>query len=226
MRRWIRLAAALYPSDWRERYGVEFQALLEDVDLGWPEFADVMWGALKMQMSTTTSYLKIAGATAVAGAIVAAAASFGVPRQYVSEAVVSMTGRAAHDAVSDSSNLVPDNAAAYQFGQITSEILSRFSLVEIIVDPSLDLYRDERMRLPLEDVVLQMRRDIRISPSSVPPPGCGVILEPPAGIAPFRPSDSHSFFASCTFFSARISFAYRDKQKAQGSGPTAGDSAY
>ena len=34
MRRWILLAANLYPRAWRVRYGEEFQALLEDVDPG------------------------------------------------------------------------------------------------------------------------------------------------------------------------------------------------
>jgi hypothetical protein len=64
MRRWIRLAAALYPRRWRERYSAEFQALIEDVNPGWREFTDVMLGALKMQMSTATTYLKIAGVAA------------------------------------------------------------------------------------------------------------------------------------------------------------------
>jgi hypothetical protein len=217
MKRWIRMAAALYPRVWRERYGEEFQTLLEDVDPGWLEFTDVMWGALKMQMSTATSYLKIAGATAAAGAMVAAAASFGVPRQYVSEAVVQMTSQP--DVPGSPNQHALDNSAAYQFGQITSGILGSSSLAEIIWDPSLDLYREERQRLPMEAVILQMQRDTHISPSPMPPAGGCIgpplVAQPLTGVEPFRPSNWESVFTSCAAFSARISFAYPDREKAQ-----------
>ena len=63
--------------------------------------------------------------------------------------------------------------------------------MEIIQEPSLDLYKEERQRVPMEDVILQMKRAIRISPSAVLPPGGG----PP--------------------LTARIAFTYRDKEKAQ-----------
>jgi uncharacterized protein involved in exopolysaccharide biosynthesis len=84
-----------------------------------------------------------------------------------------------------------DNAAADQFHQLATEILSRNSLVEIIQEPSLDLYREERQRMPMEDVILRMRREIRISP------------------VPMLPSDSGPPLT------ARISFAYPDQEKAQ-----------
>ena len=48
MSRWIELAAKFYPAKWRERYGTEFQALLEDLNPGWREFLNVLGGALKM----------------------------------------------------------------------------------------------------------------------------------------------------------------------------------
>jgi len=216
MRRWIRLAASLYPQGWRERYGEEFEALLEDVDLGWREFADVLWEAFKMQMSTATSYLKIACAMAVAGAIVATVASFGVPRQYVSEAVFQMTSP---QAVPGSPNpRALDSSATFQLGQVTTKVLSRYSLAEIIQEPSLDLYPEERQRLPLEQVILHMRRDIHISPSTMPPGGCVgplMVMQAPTAAAPLPRSNWDSTFASCDFFSARISFAYPGKVKAQ-----------
>jgi hypothetical protein len=192
MRRWIRLAAALYPRGWRDRYGEEFQALLEDATPGWREFTDVMWGALQMQMSTASTYLKIAGATAVLSAVLAVAASFGVPRQYVSEAVVQMTPKpAAQAARSAPPKEALDNAAVNQFHQLATEILSRNSLVEIIQKPSLDLYKQERQRMPIEEVILRMRQDIRISPVPTPPSSGGPLL------------------------TAWISFAYGDREKAQ-----------
>ena len=73
MKRSIQLAANLYPHPWRERYSVEFDALLEDINPGWREFADILRGALTMQMTNATTYLKLAGGLAVAGAIVAIA---------------------------------------------------------------------------------------------------------------------------------------------------------
>lgn len=159
-----------------------------------------MLGALKVQMSTAIVYLRIAGVAALAGAILGTAASFGVPRRYVSSAVVRMTPRQARHPVQDPPNPVPetsnnaalDNSAAYQLGQVTSEILSRSSLADIILQPSLDLYREERARMPLEDVIIQMQRDLQISPATVFPL-CG-------GGPPLT---------------ARISFAYRDREKAQ-----------
>jgi hypothetical protein len=91
MRRWIWRAANLYPHPWRERYSVEFDALLEDINPGWREFADILRGALTMQMTNATTYLKLAGGLAVAGAIVATALSFTAPGRYVSSAAVQMT---------------------------------------------------------------------------------------------------------------------------------------
>src|SRR5580692_8023162 len=90
MRRWLRLAAGLYPWSWRERYGAEFQALLEDVNPDWREFTDVLRGALTMQMTNATTYLKLVGGLAVAGAVVATAVSFSFPRIYQSTAVMRM----------------------------------------------------------------------------------------------------------------------------------------
>jgi hypothetical protein len=78
MRRWILLAANLYPRAWRERYGEEFQALLEDVNPGWRELADVMGGALKMQITHGITPLKTIAALAVAGMIAEAGLALGL----------------------------------------------------------------------------------------------------------------------------------------------------
>src|SRR5687768_13915943 len=52
MKRLIEWAARLYPRAWRERYGEEFRALIEDVRPGWRELWDVLRGACGMQMRT------------------------------------------------------------------------------------------------------------------------------------------------------------------------------
>ena len=46
--------------------------------------------------------------------------------------------------------------------QMQQEILSRTGLEEIIRKPALNLYKKERSRLPMEDVVLGMRKKISI----------------------------------------------------------------
>ena len=46
---------------------------------------------------------------------------------------------------------------AERLNQMQQEILSRTSLQELIQRPSLDLYKRERQRLPLEDIIQDMR---------------------------------------------------------------------
>ena len=99
-----------------------------------------------MQLLTVPSW-KLAALTAAAGAIVAGTISFALPGRYVSTAVL--------------------RASATQLvAQQTQEVLSRSSLAELIQRPSLNLYRRERYRMPMEDIIEQMRtRDIRVQQS-------------------------------------------------------------
>jgi hypothetical protein len=50
MSRVIRLAAKLYPAPWRDRYGPEFEALLDDAGITGRIAFDVLAGAIQMQM--------------------------------------------------------------------------------------------------------------------------------------------------------------------------------
>jgi LPS O-antigen subunit length determinant protein (WzzB/FepE family) len=135
----VRLATRLYPSAWRKRYGNEFQALLEDVNPGWRELFDVFGGAIKMQLTTGATYMKLGAGFALAGLLIATIASFVVPKEYVSTAVLRVTN-------------VDDLAKA------ETKVLSRTSLSQIIQDPALQLYPSERSEQPLEDVIEFMRR--------------------------------------------------------------------
>ena len=188
MKRWIALAVALYPRSWRGQYGEEFGALLDDVKPGWRVLGNVLGGAIKMQLTTGTNWLRVVAATAAAGAIVAVVMSFAVAPHYVSSAVMSVAPQA--DPLRPLSPQALQQRAADRFAEMEMEILSRNSLAGIIQKPSLNLYRRERRRIPMGDVVEQMRRNIRIEARS----------SPDGGVMPI-------------VFS--VSFAYPDQVKAQ-----------
>ncbi len=164
MKRWIRLAAVLYPRSWREEYGTEFSALLDDVRPRWRVFANVLGGAIRMQISRGTNWLKLAVAMAAAGAIVALGTSFAIAPRYVSSAVIAITPQP--DPLRPVSAETLRQRTAEQFAQTEGEILSRTSLAATVLE--LDLYEKERQRTPLEDVLERMRANIRIQarPSS------------------------------------------------------------
>lgn len=175
MRRWIASAAALYPWGWRKRYGEEFDALLEDLNPGWREFADVLRGALQMQMTNATTYLKLIGGLALAGAIVATAVSFRVPRIYESTAVIRITE--ARNPQGGSQDGLQEQVSR-QLNQSEQEILSRTNLERLITRSDLDLYKQDRLRDPMEDIVQRMRdQSIRIrTPSAGPDSGLALAI--------------------------------------------------
>jgi uncharacterized protein involved in exopolysaccharide biosynthesis len=139
MRQLIRWTARLYPAPWRERYGEELDALVEDIQPQWGDLFNVMLGALRMQMTTWNS-LKLVAAAALAGALVAGVFAFRTPDRYVSTAVM---------------RIAP--AGMDRVAELQRQILSRKILGEIITRPSLDLYPEDRKKMPLEDVVANMR---------------------------------------------------------------------
>ncbi len=144
MRNLIRFAAWLYPRRWRERYGVEFDALLEDVRPGWREFASVLKGALGMQI---THFGAMAACFAVAGAIVAGLVSWRMPNQYISTATV---------------NFSPAEAMKEEIPALVVRSTSRSSLVAILKKHN--LYDRELTEKPLEELIERMRLRIRIHP--------------------------------------------------------------
>ncbi len=148
MKRLIRFVAGLYPRSWQERYGAEFAALLEDVNPDWRTSLDILKSALEMQMKTS-NFGKILLAAGIAGAFVAAGVSFAIPKQYASQTVLKV---AAKEDRSDT------GAAVLSLAQQT---LSQNSLLSVI---NLErLYRQERARMPIGDVLDTMRKSIRIT---------------------------------------------------------------
>src|SRR5258708_2089244 len=76
------------------------------------------------------------------------------PDTFVSQAVMRITPQQI------SASLVPmvvNMQMQQRLQQMQQEILSRSSLSELIQRPSLDLYRKERARYPMEDIIQDMR---------------------------------------------------------------------
>jgi len=130
---------------------------------------------------------------AFAGLVVAVVVAFLWPDTYVSTAVMRIVPQQVPD------RLVPamgSSQMAERLQQMETDILSRGSLAEIIQKPSLDLYKKDRQRLPLEDVVQEMKnKHISIAPINDP---------------------SATSLAGGRFTSAfQIKFSYIDRYKAQ-----------
>lgn len=124
------------------------------------------------------------------GLVLAVVVAFLWPDTFVSTAVMRITPQQVPE------RLVPSNISTQMAERLTAmqqEILSRTSLQELIQRPSLDLYKKDRLRKPMEDVIEQMRKGIRI-----------VLMEGAVNQPQQR-------FASAF----QISFAYPDKYKAQ-----------
>jgi hypothetical protein len=157
MKRFLKFLARLYPSDWRKRYGVEYEALLDEGTPRARDVFDVLWQALKLQV-TSWSFVKIVLPSAIGGALVAAAISLAVPPQYVSQAVILVT---AGDGVrGPKGNTVAPGAADASLRDLKGPFLNDASLAPII--QKLDLYPRERARMSQGDVINQMRRDVDI----------------------------------------------------------------
>jgi hypothetical protein len=172
MRQWIALAGRLYPRVWRERYGEEFDALLEDAPADWRQLRNVTRGALRMQLTRGGSYLKVAGGLALAGAILALAASYRVPARSVSSATLRLTPIPAAD-----QTVTPEvlrREADDRIEELKARAVLLPSLLEIAGKPELDLYRTRREKGADEEVARQIRRDLRIE--TVDAPGQGIAL--------------------------------------------------
>ena len=164
MKTLLRCAAALYPSNWRARYGAELDALIEDAGGGWREFVDVCKGAIKMQI-VTGGVWRFAGVCGLAGLLIAGVAAWRTPGQYQSVAVLRMAPAPAEERLE-------------KLTRAEQTILSRRSLATVI--QKYKLYQEERKHTPLEDVVQNLRnRRIQIrmlgTPNSQAPSGAFAI---------------------------------------------------
>src|SRR5207302_1945488 len=100
-----------------------------------------------------------------AGMVVAVVWGFMVPDTFLSYATMRITPQQVSEKLITS--VMNSSQLAERVNQLETEILSRSTLQEIIQRPSLDLYKKERAKYPMEDVVQTMRsRDIHIFPVS------------------------------------------------------------
>jgi LPS O-antigen subunit length determinant protein (WzzB/FepE family) len=148
MKRLVKFAARLYPASRRRRYGIEFEALLEDVEAGWRELFNVLSGALRMQLTTGATYTKLGAAFALGGALLAIVAAVVVPREYKSTAFLR---------VPVGNEPASRRERALELVRAEREVLSTENLSKLMSDPSLDLYAAERKWQPIEAVAEYMR---------------------------------------------------------------------
>jgi len=137
------LAARLYPAAWRDRYGVEFQALLDEITPGWLDIVDVINGGLQMHLRRLHPAV-LAVAFGLAAAFVAGAVAVNTADRFVSTGTMSVKPWMPEDAMPT----------------LARDAFSTSRLTGIIKE--YDLYRSERASSPVENVVERMRDDINV----------------------------------------------------------------
>jgi uncharacterized protein involved in exopolysaccharide biosynthesis len=128
---------------------------------------------------------------AFSGLVIAVVVAFLWPDTFVSTAVMRISPQQVPQ------SLVPSNISTQLAQRLTAmqqEVQSRTSLSELIQRPSLNLYAKERVSKPMEDVIEEMRKAIKIT-----------LMESST------PQQQQPTFASAF----QISFSYSDKYKAQ-----------
>ncbi len=102
----------------------------------------------------------------LAGIVISTVVAFVMPNVYVSQAEMQITPAQVSESIVKSTVNERLNERIISMEQ---EILSRTSLSQIIQDPRLDLYKTDRAKEPLEDVIEKMRtKGIHIKTESTP----------------------------------------------------------
>ncbi|HEX4169749.1 MAG TPA: hypothetical protein VHZ55_30155 [Bryobacteraceae bacterium] len=152
----LRFATCLYPASWRKRYGVELDALIEDLDHpGWRTFLDIAKGAAEMQVRMKAQ--KTVAVTAMAGMLIGLGVSLTAPRQYASKVVINI--------VSGSSDNPPTNKeASDSMNRLVNGVLSQSSLKRIV--QAAGLHENEHVRAPLDEALADLKKGISVKPVS------------------------------------------------------------
>jgi len=157
MKRLAGFLIGIYPAAWRERYGDELRAVVEDMTPGWAPVFDLLKGAVRMRFKELT-FPKLAAVLSLAGALTGLAISFLFTPQFVAKSVVEMK------VIGDEGLAARLDSRLSEFIMHTrSEMLSRAALSTLIQATDLDLYTGERAIMPIEDVVDKMRENLKVS---------------------------------------------------------------
>jgi hypothetical protein len=149
MKKVIHFAVRLYPPQWRERYGPEFDALLDDMNPGFGDILDIVKGALLMQVSLSNLPL-MAAAFALLGIIVAGWVSIQNPRRYASTGVIAI-GNA----------YLPDEFRQPSLLEVAPHVFGDESLTRLIDQNG--LYPDELGRRPMTDRLQQFKENLIVA---------------------------------------------------------------
>ena len=91
MKRLIQCAVRLYPRRWRNRYGAEFSALLDEVEPRWRIFADVARGGIDMHVRALTP-AALTVLLALGGAVLAGVGALAMPARFESRSRIAVLG--------------------------------------------------------------------------------------------------------------------------------------
>jgi hypothetical protein len=166
MRRLLKLLARLYPSTWRNRYAAEYEALLDDATPRPQDTFNVLWGAIKMQL-TSRSFIRIVLPCTIAGALIAAAISFTMPPRYVSQ--FTFVAAEEYSQPTRWAREINEDEAKSTLSNLRDVILDRDFLASTI--QKFDLYPSQRAHTPLDRIIDKMQRAIEIKHAPVTQPG-------------------------------------------------------
>jgi hypothetical protein len=142
-------AARLYPGWWRERYGEEFAALIEDARPGIGGALDIARGAVAMQMRTWSAKRVVALGT-LAGIALGLSLALLTPK-YESVVVLSSKGIVTNPSL---------------ITTIAENAFSGPNLVQVV--RNMNLYQNEGRRDRPEDVTDKMRKDLSLVARGAP----------------------------------------------------------
>lgn len=145
---WIaRLAMRLYPRQWRQRYGAELQALVEDSGTTWQSAVDVTKGALIMRLTAFDRPVFAVSVCALLGAAAGAVAVAAMPVRHASAFTIAV-----------------ESSAPTEEGRIRALISKAFSDANLQgVIEQFGLYGRNSGQPESADAVLRFRQDIGVT---------------------------------------------------------------
>ncbi len=155
MKRWMQRATKLYPHSWRDRYGQELEALLEEIPPGWRPFLDLLRSGLSLQLRTWSGR-RILVVMAIVGSLAGWIVSRATPQQYASDAVIQQIFPVSENAPA------ARQAVNHRLQELIQADLNPSFLARLL--HQFGLYDSQRAQLPLENVIGRMRNAIRFQP--------------------------------------------------------------